>query len=172
MLAHIPLWVFGVLVAILAAGLSQRRTRVRRPFTVMAVALALAAWSLSGVVSAFDASLATVGPWGLGLVLGALAALGLGVGRGMAARAGGSLVQVPGSWTPLALMLGIFVLRFALGMAQALGAALPAGGLGAMAVVALLGALGGAFIARALAVWRVSLAASDAAYRWDRTQAS
>lgn len=172
MIAHIPVWVFFILAGILAAGLSQRRTRVRRPFTVMVVALALSAWSLSGVVAAFDATLATLGPWALGLAIGAATALALGVGRGMQAGPGGSQVLVPGSWAPLALMLGIFVLRFGLGMAQALGSAPSAGSPGAMTLVVLLGALGGAFIARALAVWRVAVAASDTAYGWDRTQAS
>ena len=72
--------------------------------------------------------------------------------RGLARSEVPSRVQVPGSWAPLALIMGVFLGRFLIGFAQ--GARLPLGthALFGPAVSFLLGSLSGGFAARALAI--------------------
>jgi len=67
-------------------------------------------------------------------------------------------VQVPGSWAPLVLIMGVFVGRSLMGFAQ--GARLPVGAhalLGPVMSLAL-GSLSGGFAARALAIKRFAAA--------------
>lgn len=115
--ASIPPWVFAILAAIVVAGLVQRRTRLRSPLSMTVIAAGMGALSLSGVASVFGSGAPTMGTWALGLAAGAGLAWAAGIGRGLVPVAGGRQVRVPGSWLPLGLMLGIFGVRFALGMA-------------------------------------------------------
>lgn len=159
MLAHIPLWVFAVFFLLLALGLRQARTRPWDPRRATALALFWVAFSLWGVVSAFGADPVTMLCWLLG------AGLTLWMGRAwLAPRAmvvadDGKRVQVPGSWLPMALMLAIFGVKFALGYEAAVGAPITAqSAAGAMVAIGL-GLASGAFLARALAVRRFALRA-------------
>lgn len=163
--ASIPPWVFAILAAIVVAGLVQRRTRLRSPLSMTVIAAGMGALSLSGVASVFGSGAPTMGTWALGLAAGAGLAWAAGIGRGLVPVAGGRQVRVPGSWLPLGLMLGIFGVRFALGMAAGLQALPAAGSAAGLVATLLLGGFSGAFLARAAAVWRVALAADRAPAR-------
>lgn len=67
MLSHIPAWVFAVLVLLLFLGYCQSRPRDLAPRTVVAVAAAMAGFSLWGLVSAFGPSPAPLLCWALGM---------------------------------------------------------------------------------------------------------
>jgi transcriptional regulator with XRE-family HTH domain len=156
-LAHVPVWVWGVFVALLAAGVLLGRGSSRRPVVVMIVSLALLAYSLSGVIGAFATQPLALAAWAVGFV----AALTLG-GRfvapdGLRMESGGR-VRVPGSWLPLIVMMGIFGLRFADGVIK--GAHLPvaANAIYAPVMAGLLGALSGLFLARTLGIVRFARA--------------
>jgi hypothetical protein len=66
----------------------------------------------------------------------------------------GGAVRLPGSWLPMALLLGIFLTRFALGMATGMGSPLLHQAAFIATVSAALGLFSGAFAARARAVGR------------------
>jgi hypothetical protein len=158
-LQHVPVWVYGLLFALIALGVSQSFARSATLRRVSVMPLVLLGWSLSGVSSSFGAS-----PW----VAWGLLAWAAGVaGSVLLVReridvssvrfdAATRRFELPGSWLPLVLMLALFALKFAagvsLGMAPELRQSLP------FVVTASLafGAFSGAFLARALALWSLA----------------
>lgn len=156
MLSKIPLWVFAVFVLLLLLGQRQARTRVVAPAVIAAVALGLLSLSLYGVVSAFGVAVLPLSNWILGIVAALAGGQRVFGPQGLAHAAGA--VQVPGSWWPMALMLGIFTAKFALGFVTGMGLPLlhQAWFIGITALV--LGMLSGGLAARALVVHRFAAA--------------
>lgn len=148
---HTPLWVWPLLAYVLFMGWQATRDRTVAPwrvFVMPAVAVVLAA-----------ANLATGGatPTGLagfaaGVAIGAAAGLAIARRRPVQLRADGRLA-LAGDWLPLVLMVCIFALRYARGIAVGIdpqiatepgfmfGGALASGLFSAMMVARMLGAL-------------------------------
>ena len=126
--AHTPLWVWGVLALIVSIGLNQTRTRDVAAARVIAVPAVLAVYSLWGASSAFAASGSGIvlAAWVGGLALGAASNRALELPRRCSANADGSF-RVEGSFAPLVLMLCVFLVRYANGVALAVKPALAAG---------------------------------------------
>ena len=160
MSTHIPPWVPVLFIVLVLLGYRQSLPRTVKPGTVVAIALAMAALSLYGVVGAFGAQPLVLLLWASGYALAVSAGARHFAARGLTAV--GSAVRMPGSWLPLVLLLAIFAARFVLGFAA--GAHLPL--LHSVVFVglmsALLGALSGGFGARALAVHRCIMGARAA----------
>lgn len=152
MWSHIPVWVFAILLGLIAIGLRQTRTRVVKPTVLVSVAAGLLVYSAWGVTSAFGSQPAPLLAWAVGLSV----ALGL-LMRWVAPQGlvrQGRAVQVPGSWLPMALLLSIFLAKFALGMANGLGASFVQATWFVVLASAVFGLLSGSFAARAWAVQR------------------
>ena len=165
-LAHTPAWVFALFALLLWMGITQlfpRRASLAR-ITVMPVVMT--ALAVYGVVSAFADT-----PW----ALAAWAATALLVGAATLLLAPASTAQnqpqynpqarsfsLPGSGVPLALMMGIFTTKYAVGVALSLHPALAHDTLVALGISSLYGVFSGSFIARALRLWRLTLAAHAA----------
>ncbi|MFT3816912.1 MAG: hypothetical protein QM750_04680 [Rubrivivax sp.] len=160
--SNIPVWVFAVLALLIALGLRQARPRLMAPTLALGIGSLMVVFSLWGLWSAFGSAPAMLLCWALGL--GATVAAGR---RWLAPRgmvlADDARVLVPGSWLPLALMMGIFGLKFALGYGAATGHPVTAHSLAGAAVAALLGLFSGSFFARAQAVHRFARLAPAAA---------
>jgi hypothetical protein len=152
-----PLWVWGLLLGLLSFGINQlfdRTVGIRR---VIIMSLAMAGLSLYGTVSVFGSASSVLLAW-------LAAAVGVAVfilSRPLAAQTRYDPVTrnffLPGSWVPLALMMGIFFTRYVVGVALAMQPGL-AHQLGpALAVAALYGAFSGAFISRAARLLRLAM---------------
>ncbi len=154
-LVRVPVWVWvWIVLGVLAvAGAIFRRGTTSRPAVTLLVSLGFVAWSLAGVVDAFGGGALPLAYWAIGAVCGVALGSSLLAPRGLR-LVGVGRVQVPGSWTPLVVMMGIFGLKFVHGVVT--GAHLPLAAHGAYLPVmaALLGALSGVFLARALAIVR------------------
>ena len=152
MLAHVPIWVFLVFVLLVALGIWQSRPRVVSPAVPTVLAVAFPLYSLYGVISSFGASLVILLPWIVGLVSSILVGQRVFGPRNLARIPGSTKVRIPGSWMPFALMMGIFLAKFAIGFVQ--GARLPVGQQVwfAPTVCFSLGALSGGFASRAVTV--------------------
>jgi hypothetical protein len=118
-LQHIPVWVFSLLIGLIALGLLQTRTRHIPKQRLLGINIALTVFTLVGVVQQWRPT-----PWlALALLSWAAACLLLTwtLGHG-AAPAGANYdpatrhFTVPGSWLPLALFMAIFACKFAVGM--------------------------------------------------------
>lgn len=157
MTASLPVWPFFILAGLVALGYRQSLDRVVQPATLVKVALAMLALSLYGVATAFGASIVPVLAWASGFAAAVLVGGPVFAPRGLT-REGGA-VRVPGSWLPLALMVGIFAAKFALGFATGVGAPVVREAWFIAATSATLGLFSGAFAARAMAVRRFVRAA-------------
>jgi UDP-N-acetylmuramyl pentapeptide phosphotransferase/UDP-N-acetylglucosamine-1-phosphate transferase len=121
-LQHIPVWVFALLIGLIALGLLQTHTRHIRRQRLLGIHIALAVFTLIGVIQQWQPT-----PW-LALSLlswaSSCALVGWALGQG-AAPAGASYnaethrFTVPGSWLPLALFMAIFACKFVVGLLNA-----------------------------------------------------
>lgn len=154
-LQHIPVWVFGLFIGLIALGWLQTRTRQVTRKQLLSAKIALTLVTLISVVQLWWPT-----PW-LAIALSSWALTGLLVSWTLsqsAAPAGARYnpetqrFTLPGSWWPLALFMAIFACKFVVGMLSAVAPehirSLPA----AIGISALYGLLSGIVIAQ---VWRV-----------------
>ena len=125
-----PRWVWILLAVLIAVGVSQSFARRRSLGSAIAAPLAMIA------------SLAL--------------AKAIGAWRAISWSATDRCLEVPGSWVPMALILGIFTMKFAVGALLATHSELARSGLfGATAGFAS-GAFSGAFLSRGVAIWQTA----------------
>ena len=162
---HTPFWVWIVFVTLIVLGVRQSFARRLQLGRVTALPIVFVVLSLAGVVSVFGAHDGALLAWAVGI--GAAAGLALLAGAPNAARwlAAERVFEVPGSWVPLAIMLGIFCLRYAVAVLLALHPALR--GDASFAALAGLGYGGfsGLFLGRAMALWQLARAPLAGALR-------
>jgi len=159
-LANTPRWVWILLLALLWLGLSQAVSRTASLKRITLLPLAMTGLSLWGTVSAFGSS-PLIGYVLLAWLTGA--ALMTALIAPQAAQAGtrydaaSRSYQVPGSWLPLLLILGIFFTKYVVGVELAMQASLANDGQYTLIVGALYGLFSGTFVGRAARLWRLAL---------------
>lgn len=152
-LQHTPIWVWAMLAALSALGLSQLRPRRVAPLRLLvlpAVLLGLGLWSMGG---AFVKLPLVALAWLLALAAGG--ALGWQLPRPAAARwlADERRLLLPGSVVPLLVILAIFSLRYASGVAMALHPEWRADGHVQLPLALLFGAISGLLAGRTLRLY-------------------
>lgn len=160
MTASLPVWPLAILAALVAFGYRQSRGRLVQPGALARVAVAMLALSLYGVTSAFGTHFVPVLAWTVGFAASVLLGGRVFAPRGLAHE--GGAVRLPGSWLPLALMVGIFAAKFGLGFAMGTGAHVVQEAWFIAAMSTTFGLFSGAFAARATAVHRFARAARGA----------
>jgi hypothetical protein len=155
-LQHIPVWVYGLLFALIALGVSQSFPRTVTLRRSALLPLALVGVSLMGVVGSFGQQLAALLSWPLGLAAAVAALHGRIDTSAVRYSAATQRFQLPGSWVPLALMLGLFTLKFGVGMTLAQHPELKQSAAFAMAASAAYGLFSGVFLGRAMALWALA----------------
>ena len=158
---HVPIWVFFLFALLVRLGFVLSRDREVAPARAVIVPMAMAALSVAGVVSAFPGMLLPIAAWGMGMLFSLGLCVALGYPSGVEMIAG--RVRLPGSWVPLALMMGIFFTKFAVGMSLAQQPALAHVVTFAVPVSLIYGSISGAFLIRALSVLRLLGKPQDAA---------
>jgi hypothetical protein len=122
--ARAPLWVWPLLAGLVFFGLRMTRDRDVGIAALVVMPVLLAGYGLQSLLSGFT----TAGI--LGLIIGAAAGIAISVGlerRNPAIRTTSGRLQVKGEWTPLAIILTVFVLRFGNGVTEAMNPVLAAG---------------------------------------------
>jgi len=157
-LSHTPIWVFALFAALLWLGLSQLVTRRLGLSRITLLAAGMAAFSLYGTVSAFAAVPTALIAWLAGAAAVFLIVVNRPVPAGTGYDAASRRFTVPGSIVPLALMMGIFFTKYAVGVALGMHLAQANDVSFALTVSALYGAFSGVFAARAARLWRLALA--------------
>ncbi len=157
-----PTWVWGLLAALLALGASQLVARTASLARVSAMPVAMTLFSAQGLVSGFGAAgqvLGTLAAWlGAALVVAALTlALLPKAPAGTRYIAASRSFHLPGSALPLALIAGIFLTKYLVGIELALQPALARDTGFALEIAALYGVFNGLFIARSARLWRMAL---------------
>ena len=157
-LANTPKWVFVLFAALLWLGLSQLLTRRVGLSRITGLAIGMSVFSLYGTVSAFAGVPMALLAW----LAGAAAVFALLAGRaaplGTRYDAATRRFTVPGSAVPLAVMMGIFLTKYAVGITLGMQPAVARDLLFALAVSAVYGAFSGVFAARAARLWRMAMA--------------
>lgn len=162
-LAHTPIWVFALFVALIALGLIQLRGREINLQRASVLPLVMVVLSLAGTLSAFGAAPWPLLAWAAGLVLACSAVLALPMPAGIDFNATTQRFNLPGSTVPLALMMGIFFTKYVVGAALGMHpefVQLPAFTAAASAAY---GLFSGVFLGRALRLWRLASQAQPAA---------
>ncbi|MFL6600100.1 MAG: DUF6622 family protein [Steroidobacteraceae bacterium] len=114
-LEHTPVWVWAVFCAVSALGLAQTRTRNVGRARAILLPVVMVGLSLSGTFNTFTQVPLALAAWTAGFAL-ALSFAGAAMAvRGASWSPATRRFQVPGSWLPVALILGIFVTKYVAG---------------------------------------------------------
>ena len=155
-LANTPLWVWGLLIALIGLGASQLFARRAGLARITILPAAMAVLSLYGTVSVFGTAAAMLLLWG---ATAALAAMWVAL-RPVPARtlydAATRRFVLPGSALPMLIILGIFSTKYAVGVLLALRPGMRADLGFAETVAALYGLFSGVLAGRALRLWRLA----------------
>ena len=153
---HTPHWVWWLLAALISLGVSQTQPRQRTLRAATAMPIAMTALSFCGVVSIFTQEAIALLAWAAAMLAALAISHAAGIGSKVRWLAAEQRLLVPGSWVPLMLMLGLFVIRFGANVALAIHPDLRVDGLFAGSVSFAYGAFSGIFLARGLTMWRVA----------------
>ncbi|MFT3814067.1 MAG: hypothetical protein QM740_11890 [Acidovorax sp.] len=156
-----PAWVWGLLAALLWLGASQLSARTASLARVMAMPLAMAAFSAYSLASAFGGAGQpglTLAAWVAAAATTAALALRLRPlpPAGTRYESGARRFHLPGSALPLALILGIFLTKYLVGVELALQPALARDSGFVLQIAPLYGVFNGLFAARSLRLWRLA----------------
>lgn len=160
-LLYTPRWVFALLAGLVVLGLMQARTRRVPVWLALALPVAMLILSLSGIVQYVGVWLPALAAWLLGV--SAITVLYLKRLNPQTAKydAESGKLMIAGSWAPMVVILGIFAVRYALGVASGMQLAIAQDWKVQLAVSLLLGAFSGFFLARGVLFWRVQRDAPD-----------
>ena len=118
-LKHTPVWVWAVLAALIALGLSQTRTRLVSLKRATVVPLVFIVFSLLGVAGSFGHGPVLIA-WLAGVLLALIFLREFVAVRGASWSRSTRQFTVPGSCIPLILIVGVFLLRYTVGIWLAL----------------------------------------------------
>lgn len=160
-----PVWVWGLLAGLLALGASQVRGRQVSLQRVLVLPLIMALMALLGLASAFASNghlVIALGTWLL-VVLASVALLTKTLSTAAWYDPIHKRFDLPGSWVPLALIMGIFFTKYLVGVETAMNPSAFATQEAAIALSALYGLFSGVFIARTLLLLRLTHTRTPAA---------
>lgn len=154
-IANTPVWVWALLLALLWLGFSQTRARSAGLPRILILPVVMTGLSLSGTISSFGVAPMILLTW-----IAATAIMVWLVSRRPAPaptryNRNTDLFLLPGSWMPMALILGIFSIKYVVGATLAMRPELAKGIEFSATIAALYGALSGVFIARAARLWKL-----------------
>lgn len=119
-LVHTPLYVWGLLAALVLLGLLQMRTRQVSKGQLLALPLVLLGLGLWSLIPGIAAMPLVALCWLVALGLSAALGRRIPVQPGTAWLASVRRLQLPGSWLPMVLIMLIFSLRYAMGVGTAM----------------------------------------------------
>lgn len=155
-LQHTPVWVYALLLALIALGVSQAFTRSMSLLRSALLPLALLGLSLAGVLSSFGRQPLALLAWAGGLAAVVATLHGRFDTSAVRCDAATRSLRVPGSWLPLVLLMLVFGLKFAVGVALAMHPDLHTHVAFALSTSAAYGLFSGVFLSRAIALWTVT----------------
>ena len=160
-ISHTPTWVFGLFAVLLALGLKQTRTGSMSLLRVALMPVAMTSLSVYGTVSAFGAAPAVVLAWMAAAAALLVFVVRLPLPQEVRFDATSRTLQMPGSWVPLALMMGIFFTKYFVGVVLAMQPALASNAGFGIGFAALYGAFSGVFSARAVRLLRLAFGSNS-----------
>ena len=156
-IAHTPRWVFAVFALLVWIG-SKQLLAGRVSLTRVAVMpVAMAGLSVYGVFSAFGDSPMALAGWAVAAAVAVALVLRRPLPAATRYDADTRSFHVAGSAVPLALMMGIFLTKYVVGVQIALHPELAHHHNFALAIGTLYGAFSGIFTGRTLRLWKLAM---------------
>lgn len=146
---HTPIWVFALLLALAAFGLKQALPRRVTYRSVVLFPVALVGLSFYGAASSFGASLTPMVAWVAAAVCTFALVLATPLPQGAVYHQGNRFFDVPGSWLPMVLMMGIFVTKYLVGATTAMNPSMAHDATFMLTFGTIYGVFAGAFLGRA-----------------------
>jgi uncharacterized membrane protein len=154
---HTPVWVWGLLAALLVLGWMQSRDRTASLAAVCATPVAMTLFSLWSTLFAFGRTPLLQEAMVAWLLAAALTAslLSQRPARAWYDRATRSF-ELAGSWLPMALFLSVFLTRYVVAVLLALHPGLPFDRAFTLPAATLYGVFSGLFLGRVAQLWRLA----------------
>ncbi|MBC5767217.1 DUF6622 family protein [Ramlibacter albus] len=158
-----PLWVWGLLVGLLVLGYTQTRDRNASLTRMLVTPAVMTAFSLWGTVNTFGnaATFSLVMMTWAVVAAGVFSLVAAGTAKASYDAATRSFA-LPGSWVPMGLILGIFMIKYASGVAIAMNHSLVNDLTFGVTLAALSGVFSGLFTGRAVRVLKLAVRPSPA----------
>lgn len=158
---HTPTWVWVLLAALLVLGVSQFVPRRASQARAALLPVVMTVFALFGLVTAFtgvEQRLSATAVWLVCTVSCTALALWLRPEASAATRFDSATRQfaLPGSALPLLMILGIFLIKYGVGVELALQPGLASDLMFALGVAAVYGLFNGIFTARFLRLWQLT----------------
>lgn len=147
---HTPVYVWAILAFLVARGMIASRDRHVAVRKMWIIPLAMLALSLQDIAAKFGTSALPLAAWAAGAAATTLLVLRFGPVRVAPATRPGT-VRVAGSWAPLALMMAVFLTKYAASVAVAILPHTRQDAAFIAAVCLLFGIVNGCFLGRLLA---------------------
>ncbi len=160
-----PAGVWLLLAGLVAFGLTQLRPRELGFRRLRVVPLVMVALSAFGIGQAFGLAPLAFAAWAAGLAAAFGAGVRLSGVDGVRPGRRPDTLHVPGSALPLVLMLGLFSVKYVIGVSLALHPAIGADGVFMAACGAACGSFAGGFLARSVAIRRALTGSPGVALR-------
>lgn len=158
-LKHTPTWVWGLLAGLIALGLSQVRARQASLARTALLPLAMIMLSLGSMASSFSHSphfASMMVAWLSGATAAIVIAMAIATPADTRYDRATRTFSLPGSWTPLLLIVAIFLTRYVVNVELAMQPSLINDPSYTLVTGALYGLFSGIFAARALRLWRLA----------------
>ena len=151
-LQHTPLWVFILFFVLLAMGLFQTRDRIIKQKTIFIFPSSMVLLSFYGVVSAFGFTYRPFFYWLFSLFFAIVLGLAIALPKKVIYLKSSHSFNIPGSWVPLSLIMGIFFIKYAVGVAFARQLPVVQNGSFIITICSLYGFFSGLFFSRGLVI--------------------
>ena len=158
-----PVWVWFLLAGLLWLGIGMLKASTVGATRVAIMPVAMTGLSLWGTISAFSQSPVygdALLVWVVAAVVLAAAVGTMPAPRGASYNAQDRTFTVPGSWVPLVLILGIFLVKYVVGVEIAMNPALRHDGTYSLTCGAIYGVFSGMFTGRPIRLARLAMRAS------------
>lgn len=153
-LKHTPIWVFGVLIVLLVVGYLQSKDRKVSFLQVMILPIFMVGLSLYGVIGAFGFGKSLLF-YMAGLVFGIWFNIFLNLPKNATFDGQKKVFFVQGSFTPLALMMCIFVTKYIVGFIKATSLHVMDNFLFIVLFSVIFGILSGMFVGRVFVLFKI-----------------
>jgi hypothetical protein len=168
-LARTPAWVWGLLIGLIALGVSQcfeRRANASRVALLPIAMAGLSVFSLGAALKASGDLPAILAVWliAAGVSAGVAIAWRAAPPAGTCYDAGSRQFNLPGSHVPLVLILAIFLTKYTVAIELAMQPGLVQNARFALSMAALYGLFNGVLAARALRLWRLKRLSTSASH--------
>ena len=155
-LEHTPTWVWVLFCALGALGLAQTRTRDVGRARAILLPLVMMVLSLSAVLNSFTQVPLALVAWVAGLWLALSVGAETMVARGASWSPETRRFRIPGSWRPMTMIMGLFVIKYVAGICLAINPSLAASTLVTTLLSVTYGAFAGLFWSRARSLLRLT----------------